>query len=178
MLKYANFNVDQRRQNKMAARGWHIQKFVILAATLCCDKLTISWRDKLTLNSFMMYPFQVGKYNHHRSYCIKWDKFNFQEYQCLDNVILFCLKLPPCHKKALTIKVADYALALSTKPEAQVINVCLSGHIILDPFKCQLTLNHNQTMLRFSQNISSRNLLHLVNLINKKHSIAHTHTQR
>ena len=49
------------RGNKMAARGPHIQKFVILAATLCCDNLTISCRGKHTLNSFMKNPFQVGE---------------------------------------------------------------------------------------------------------------------
>ena len=41
MMNYANFTVDGKR-NKMAARGPHIQKFVILAATLCSDNLTIS----------------------------------------------------------------------------------------------------------------------------------------
>ena len=34
----------------MAARGPHIQELVILAATLCCNNLTISWSGKLTLN--------------------------------------------------------------------------------------------------------------------------------
>ena len=34
MMNFANFNVDRKR-NKMATRGPHIQKFVILAATLC-----------------------------------------------------------------------------------------------------------------------------------------------
>ena len=62
MINFANFKVNRKR-NKMAARGPHIQKFVILAATLCCENLTISCRGKLTLNSFMKYPFQVGKYN-------------------------------------------------------------------------------------------------------------------
>ena len=63
MTNNANFTVDRKR-NKMAARGPHIQKFVILAATLCSDNLTISWRDKLTLNSFVKSSFQVGKNNH------------------------------------------------------------------------------------------------------------------
>ena len=49
MMNSTNFDVDWTR-NKMAARGPHIQKFVILAATLCCYKLTISWKGKLTLN--------------------------------------------------------------------------------------------------------------------------------
>ena len=66
MINFANFNVD-RRGNKMAARGPHIQKFVILAATLCCDNLKISCRDKHTLNSFMKYPFQVGKWYQRRT---------------------------------------------------------------------------------------------------------------
>ena len=60
LMNFANFSVDREWGNKMAARG----PFVILAAVLCCDNLTISWRDKLTLNSFMKYPFQVGLYDH------------------------------------------------------------------------------------------------------------------
>ena len=43
----------------MAARGPHIQKFVILAATLCCDDLNISWRDKLTLNIVLIPCWQI-----------------------------------------------------------------------------------------------------------------------
>ena len=61
MKNYANFNVDWRK-NKLAARGPHIHKFVILAATLCCDNLNISWRGKLTLNIFTKYSPQVGKW--------------------------------------------------------------------------------------------------------------------
>ena len=51
------------RENQMAARGLHIQKFVILAPTLCCNILTISSRGKLAFNTFIKYPFQVGKYH-------------------------------------------------------------------------------------------------------------------
>ena len=47
-MNYTNFYVDWRK-NKMAARGQHIQEFVILAATLCCDNLNISWRDKFKI---------------------------------------------------------------------------------------------------------------------------------
>ena len=56
--------IRDEEKYKMAARGPHIQKFVILAATLCCDNLTISWPDKHTLDSFMKSSFQAGKFNH------------------------------------------------------------------------------------------------------------------
>ncbi len=52
MMYYTNFNVDWRK-NEMAARGPHIQELVILAATLCCNNLTISWQGKLTLNDYI-----------------------------------------------------------------------------------------------------------------------------
>ena len=52
MKNYANFTVDRKR-NEMAARGPHLQKFVILAATLCCDNLKGSWQGKLTLNIYI-----------------------------------------------------------------------------------------------------------------------------
>ena len=53
MMNYTNFKVDWRK-NKMAARGQHIQELVILAATLCCNNLTISWKGKLTLNIYIV----------------------------------------------------------------------------------------------------------------------------